>query len=233
MEQNTKVIVIGATQGTGKLIVERLLGIGFDVSVLARDQAKAERTFANHNITIIEGDITDRSSLPTNLNQYNAIILTAGVTKRPAGETLVRATEYEGTTNVLDIAKQSGFQGRFLYMTTIGTDKRTWLGMTLNLIKGKTLVWRKEAEVAIRSSGLRYTIIRAGILNDKPPGTHQLMISVNPMPLTLQYQISRSDVADIFVEALKKEGTINQAFNVVWASKGNRQPIDSLLQEIV
>lgn len=210
------VLIIGATQGTGALIAHQLIDQERDVTVIARNRAKAEAVFAGKPVQIIQADLARPDTLPGDLQRFSAIILTAGVTKRPASEALVRSTEYEGTRHLLEAAKAAGFGGRLLYMNSIGTTKSSWLGVMLNLIKGKTLVWRKEAEQLICGSGITYTIIRAGMLNDQPAGGHDLLITSEDLPLTLRYQISRADVANLFVRFLDDQESCNKTISAIW-----------------
>jgi len=80
----------------------------------------------------------------------------------------IRETEYGGVVNTLAAAQRVGFGGRFLYITASSVTSRSWATVLLNLYKGNTLVWRERAEHEIRGSGLEYTIIRAGILLNRP-----------------------------------------------------------------
>src|SRR5881628_3249564 len=155
MDVDTRVLVIGATQGTGNQIANLLLRIGYQVRALARNEAKAK---LNSAVEIVRGDITKLNTLPGAMKDTDSIIFTAGVTQRPASERLIVATEYEGVKNTLAAAKDVGFNGRFLYMTSIGVTKSSLAATLLNLVKGNTLKWRKLAEDAIRKSGLEYTI---------------------------------------------------------------------------
>ncbi len=216
MTTSPSTLVIGATQGTGYEIVQRLLAAGHAVRVLARYPEKARQLFAGKPVEIITADITQPATLERRLFEVEHIIFTAGVTQRPANETLVKTTEYEGVVNVLQAAQQAGFTGRFLYMTTVGIDESSVLGLFLNLLKRNMLYWRKQAEAAIRASNLSYTIIRAGILNDKAGGERAIEISQRSYPLALDYAISRKDVATVFVQALDDAYTERTSFNVVW-----------------
>ena len=96
------------------------------------------------------------------------------------------ATEFEGTRNVLAAARATGFGGRLLYMNASGVTSQSLSARFLNLWKGNTLRWRCRAEAAIRSSGLDYTIIRAGVLLNRPPGTRALLVTQRPLPLSLR-----------------------------------------------
>ncbi len=162
------------------------------------------------------GDVRRPETLPAAVDEMDEIVLTAAVTRRIAGQRAVRATVYEGTLNTLAAARATGFTGRFLYMSALGTRRGSWLGFLLSRIKGNTLHWRRLAEEAIRESGLDYTIIHAGILTNAPAGRRAIEISQNDHPLLPRHRISRGDVAEVFVQALRHPRTRNTTFDAVW-----------------
>lgn len=215
MAAGERVLVIGATQGTGYHVVQRLLRDGYAVRVLARNEAKARDRFGDR-VEIVAGDITRAESLPHAVRGIDHLILTAGVTKRPAAQSLVKATEYDGTRNVLAAARQAGLTGRFMYMGAIGTTRGSPGSFALNLIKGNTLRWRRRAEAEIRASGLDYTIVHAGVLRDAPPGRHPVRIGQERYRLWPWHRIGREDVAEVFVQALPRSETRNTTFDAVW-----------------
>ena len=219
MDMNQRVLVIGATQGTGYQIVNLLLRDGYQVRALARNEAKAKAKLSSA-VEIVVGDITKLNTLPSAMKDADHIIFTAGVTQRPASERLIIATEYEGVKNALAAAKDAGFNGRFLYMTSIGVTKSSLAAILLNLVKRNTLKWRKLAEDEIRRSGFDYTIIRAGFLTNSPGGRRAIEVGQSEYPLAFKYRISRADAAEVFVQALRHPSTRRTTFEVVWAKKG-------------
>src|SRR5712692_8486044 len=227
MDENQRVLVIGATQGTGYLIVNLLLRDGYQVRALARNEAKAKERLSS-TVEIVVGDITKPNTLQSAMKDVDHLIFTAGVTQRPAGERLIIATEYEGVKNTLAAARDAQFTGRFLYMTSIGVTKPSLGAMLLNLVKGNTLKWRKLAEEEIRRSGFDHTIIRAGFLTNSPGGRRAIEVSQREYPLAFKYRISRADVAAVFVQALRHPSTRRTTFELVWARRGHRQEWDIL-----
>ena len=217
MSSRERVLVIGATQGTGLHIVQRLLRDGYEVRVLARELARAQ-TVLGGEVEIVRGDVTRANTLVGAMSGVDHLILTAGVTHRPASERLVRATVYDGTLHTLEAARNAGLPGRFLYMSALGTTRGSWLSFLLNRIKGNALKWRRLAAEKIRGSGLPYTIIRAGILTNAPAGQKAIEISQNEYPMLPGYRISRADVAEVFVQALKHPETCNSSFDAVWGA---------------
>src|SRR6266571_2757299 len=232
MDINPRVLVIGATQGTGYQIATRLLQEGYRVRALARNEAKAKRALSSA-VEIVVGDVTKASTLPDATKDVDHVIFTAGVTQRPADERLIIATEYDGVKNAIAAARNTGFNGRFLYMTCLGVTKSSLAAIFLNLIKRNTLKWRRLAEDEIRKSELDYTIVRAGFLTNSPGGRRAIKVSQRAYPLALKYRISRADVAETFVQALKHPQTRHTTFEVVWGRARERKDWNVLFGELI
>jgi len=232
MDINPRVLVIGATQGTGYQIATRLLQEGYRVRALARNEAKAKRALSSA-VEIVVGDVTKASTLPDATKDVDHVIFTAGVTQRPADERLIIATEYDGVKNAIAAARNTGFNGRFLYMTSLGVTKSSLAAIFLNRIKRNTLKWRRLAEDEIRKSELDYTIVRAGFLTNSPGGRRAIEVSQRGYALALKYRISRADVAETFVQALKHPQTRRTTFEVVWARGRDRKEWDVLFGELM
>ncbi len=60
----------------------------------------------------------------------------ARVTRRPAGERVIKAVEYDGVRAALAAAQGDGFRGQVLYMTALGVNRPSFMGWVLNRIKG-------------------------------------------------------------------------------------------------
>src|SRR5262249_2948706 len=117
-----------------------------------------------------------------------------------------------------------------LYMTASGVMTQSLATRCLNLWKGNTLVWRCRVEDVIRGSGMDYTIIRTGVLLNRPAGEHVIEVTQQPLPLSWRYRIARADVAEIFLAALEHPSTLRTTFDVAWGSRGYRQPLPGLLE---
>jgi uncharacterized protein YbjT (DUF2867 family) len=232
MDADKPIVVIGGTRGTGLLIAQRLQGQGVPVRVLARNPLTA-RARLGPMFAITPGDITRPETLPPALAGTSHVIFTAGCRSgRPATERRVRATEFGGVVNTLVAARQTGFGGRFLYMTSSSVTSRSLATTLLNLYKGNTLVWRERAEHEIRASGLEYTIIRAGVLLNRPGGRRALLVTQRPLPLSFRNTIARADVADVFVAALRHPRAVRATFDVVWSDGPPRNPLSVLLDRL-
>jgi len=149
-----------------------------------------------------------------------------------AREQLIVATEYQGVLNVLAAARQAGFRGRFLYMTAIGVITPSLSAALLNLFKGSTLRWRRRVEDDIRASGVDYTIIRAGVLLNRPSGKRAIEVSQRAHALALRHRIARADVAETFVQALNYPNTARTTFEVIRGKGPRREPWDLVFSRL-
>jgi uncharacterized protein YbjT (DUF2867 family) len=232
MGSDQLVLVIGGSRGTGLLIAQRLMREGIPVRVLARNPTEA-RARLGPSCEIVAGDLTKPDSLPHPIAGVTHIVFTAGRRSgRPTSEKNIRETEYLGVVNTLAAARQVGLSGRFLYMTSSGITSRFLFAWALNVYKGNTLLWRRRAEDAIRDSTLDYSIIRAGVLLNRPGGQHAIRITQESLPLSLRYRIAREDVAETFVAALNHPCASRATFDVVWGKGPRRQSLSALLDRI-
>jgi uncharacterized protein YbjT (DUF2867 family) len=219
MTSNGRILVVGGTRGTGLLIARLVATRGAAVRVVARDVTRA-RTVLGTDVQVVPGDITRRETLPHALEDVQTVIFTAGCRSgHPASRSTIKATEYEGVLNTLAAARDIGFAGRFLYMTSSGVFTRSLFATCLNLYKGDTLVWRRRAEEAIRESSVDYTIVRAGVLLNRPGGLRPILLTQQALPLSLRHRIARADVAEVFVAAVGEPRASRATFEVVWSGQ--------------
>ena len=229
---NDTILVIGGTRGVGQLVVQRLLGDGCRVRVLARNPKHAKEVLGPQ-VEIVPGDLTRPDSLRECVQGMGHIIFTAGVhSGRIARESLVKATDHDGVVETLRAARKAGFGGRLIYLNSIGVTRKSWAATLLNLLKRNTLVWRRRIEPTIRNSGIDYTIIRVGFLLDRPLGTRRVKVSQDELPLTPSNRIARADVAEAFLQALRNPKASRTTFDVVWDTARGETDWDALLGQL-
>ena len=222
------ILLIGATRSTGLLAARVLQQRKIPIRVLARNPAAARDT-VGEDVEIVLGDVTKQDTLLPAFEGVSHVVFTAGVRSgRFAREAVVKATEYDGVLNTIAAARVQGFRGRFVYMTSIGVTRQSMFGSALNIWKGNTLLWRRRAEDAIRSSGLDYTVVRVAFLLNWAGRRHEIHISQSESPLKLPECIARADVADALVEAIFHPNTARTTFEIRW-DKGPTRPNWSVL----
>ena len=232
MPEPKPVLIIGGTRGTGLLIVRLLRKRDQRVRVLVRDPKHAAGRF-DSSVEIVAGDLTKPETLSPAISGACHLIFTAGCQSGyPAREQRVKAVEYDGVIHTLNFARKVAFSGRFLYMTSSGVMTQNLATRCLNFWKGNTLVWRRRVEDEIRGSGVDYTVIRTGVLLNRPGGEHMIKVTQQSLPLAWSHRIARADVAAVFLAALDHPKASRTTFEVVWGPRGEQRPLQRMLENL-
>jgi uncharacterized protein YbjT (DUF2867 family) len=232
-----QVLVTGATGRTGALVVQKLQQqpAQFTVRGLARSQQKAKDLLGPTTDSYV-GDITQPDTLPPALNGCDAlVILTSAIPQMvappepgqrpefvyPQGGT-PEHVDYQGQRNQIDAAKAAGVKHVVLVGSMGGTNEQHPLNRMAN---GNILIWKRKAEAYLIDSGLDYTIIRAGGLQDQPGGQRELLVGKDDALLSnppdgIPTSIPRADVAEVVVQALLVPAARNKAFDVISKPEG-------------
>ncbi len=219
-----QVLVTGATGRTGSLVLQKCRQLaGYRGRGLARSRSKVEALFPSV-ADFYFGDVTDLSTLhPAMLGCRALVIVTSSVPKRkstsgdqpefefePGGSP--EAVDYYGHCHQIDAAQAAGIE----HVVLVGSMGGTQANHPLNRL-GQVLIWKRRAEQYLIESGLIYTIIRAGGLQDQPGGRRELVVGKNDTLLNagMSPTIPRADVAELAVQALQHPEACNKAFDVI------------------
>jgi putative NADH-flavin reductase len=195
-----KVLVIGASRGIGLETVKAALRAGHSVRALARSAASIPVQDAGLNK--VSGNALDRDTIRNALQDIDVVIQTLGVNYSPRyifeGTTLFS----ESTRILVDAMKAAGVK-RLITVTGLGAgDSRGHGGLLYDaflfpLLLKRVYDDRDVQEWIVRSSGLDWTIVRPGLLKDRPAtGSYRVLTA----PWDWQFgAISRADVADFLV----------------------------------
>jgi len=191
-----KLIIFGATGGTGRQCVDQALAQGHQVTAFVRQSAAL--TVQHPDLTIIQGDITDQDAVQRAIPGHDVVISALGTRGGPA-------VLPEGTRNVLEAMASHGVR-RSLWVSSFGAgdslQQMGWLSQTL-IVKGllRQAIQEKNAqEQIILASGGDWIIARPGGLTDGPlTGTYRV---TGPGDKVGRPSISRADVADFMLKNL-------------------------------
>lgn len=200
-----KVFVAGATGETGRRIVKELVDRNIPVRALVRDLEKA-RAILPDAAELVVGDVLNPDSLNTAIADSTAILCATGASPSfdPTGPYKV---DYEGTKNLVDAGKAKGIE-HFVLVTSLCTSQ---LFHPLNLF-WLILVWKKQAEEYLEKSGLTYTIVRpGGLQNDENP----YPVVMSAVDTLFDGRIPRTKVAQVCVEALFQPSARNKIVEVI------------------
>jgi NADH dehydrogenase len=156
------ILVTGGTGFIGPKIVHKLRADGREVRCLVRDRGKA-RQLENWGCELVEGDVTDRSSLVRAVAGCDTVIhLVAIIAGRPRD--FERVMEH-ATRDLVDVSRAAGVR-RFVLMSALGVTEAT-----RDLVPYYHAKW--EMELAVRESGLEHVIFRPSFVFGSDGGVLQ------------------------------------------------------------
>jgi putative NADH-flavin reductase len=197
-----KVLIIGATGGTGRQLVEQALTAGHDVTAFVRDLEKIR--VRHEPLRVVQGDILDFNSLDLAVAGQEAVLSSLG-TKSVFKPVKVFS---EGTSNLLRAMTKHGVH-RLICITGIGAgDSRGHGGffydkIILPIFLKRIYRDKDKQEELIRKSDRDWTIVRPGFLTNGPPkGNYRVLTDLTGGTVG---RISRADVAAFMVAQLNSD----------------------------
>src|SRR6476661_7187711 len=194
------VLIIGASRGIGLETVRAALRAGHRVRALARSAPGI--AIEDANLTKVSGNALDPDTIRNALPDIDVVIQTLGVDFSP--RLIFEGTRlFSDSTRVLVDAMKTAGVKRLIAVTGLGAgDSRGRGGLLYDAIVFPLLLKRvyddKDVqEWIVRSSGLDWTIVRPGLLKDRPAtGSYRVLAA----PRDWRFgAISRADVADFLV----------------------------------
>jgi uncharacterized protein YbjT (DUF2867 family) len=137
------------------------------------------------------------------LGGADAIVFTAGAGPG-SGPERKRTVDLGGALKCIEAAQELGVD-RFLMVSAMGTRDVEHSGPMRPYLEAKA-----EADAALETSGLSWTIVRPGRLTDAP-GTG----TVDLAPVLPRGEIPRDDVALVLYHCLSAENTVRAQFDLV------------------
>lgn len=201
-----RVGVLGASGGTGRLVVERLEAAGNLVRALVRDPAKS--TLQDQpNVELVVGDVLD-VDLMQFVSGCNAIISCLGSPIRN-----VDSVASAGTRRLVNAMQATGVD-RVVFVSADGAGgSRQELPVPLRIGAWYTrryLADKELAERALRESSLSWTIVRPSRLTDGPESGR----TATSREDGVKSEVSREDLATILVQALDRPETIGRCIGL-------------------
>jgi uncharacterized protein YbjT (DUF2867 family) len=170
--EDMRVLILGATGGTGREAMQALLDSGHQVTALVR----SELQLSSDRLTVLRGDATNPQDVEVAVRGQDAVVVTLGIRENPlrvrfrgasATSSQVRS---EGTRHVVAAMKKHGVK-RLIVQTSYG------VGPSRDLL---TLKWRlifslllkpqiadtEVQEQVVRESGLDWVLVQPVGLTD-------------------------------------------------------------------
>ncbi|KAG1339240.1 putative Sanguinarine reductase [Cocos nucifera] len=212
------VLVTGAGGRTGQIVYKKLKER--TDQFIARGLVRTEDSKNKIGVAddVFVGDIRDAESIVPAVQGIDAlIILTSAVPKMKPGfdpskgerpefyfedGSYPEQVDWIGQKNQIDAAQAVGVKQIVLVGSMGGTDVNNPLN---NIGNGNILVWKRKAEQYLAESGIPYTIIRAGGLQDKDGGLRELLVGKDDELLKTETRtIARADVAEVCIQFMQR-----------------------------
>ena len=205
------VLLIGASRGIGLETVKAALRAGHKVRALARSAASIP--IEDASLRKISGDALDSGTIRNAVEGVDAVIQTLGV-DISLQAIFERTTLFSRSTRILVDAMKAAGVKRLIAVTGLGAgDSRGHGGLLYDAVVFPLFLKRvyddKDVqEWVIRSSGLDWSIVRPGILNNGPATNRYRILT---MPEEWRFGIiSRADVADFLVRQVEDRALIGK-----------------------
>jgi uncharacterized protein YbjT (DUF2867 family) len=206
-----KVLVLGGTGGTGRLIVRDAMAKGHSVVALVRAKTRSDLSGAE----LIEGDVRDEATLVRALVGCDAVVsaLGTGVGFRDVDLLTV-------ATRALVAAMTRTGVHRLICISALGVgDSRGHGGFVFDqlfqpLLLGPAYKDKDRQEAAIRASSLDWVVVRPAMLTNDPP-RGRVRVSADLAGIK-GGKISRADVAQFVVEQLTNDTWLRRIPVILW-----------------
>jgi putative NADH-flavin reductase len=211
VEWAMKLLVFGATGGTGREIVAQALEQGHAVTAFVRNPAAI--TTKHERLRLAQGDVLDYPSVEAAVQGQDAVLSALGVRKLRKNTILS-----DGTKKIIRAMDQHGVK-RFVCDSSLGVgDSKGQLGWVFNVFLIPLLlrnVFRdKEVqEQYVKQSNLDWIIVRPGAFIDGPrTGVYRSGFSSTDR--TIRGKISRTDVADFMLKQLSDDTYLRKTLGI-------------------
>lgn len=192
------VLVAGANGTTGKQIVKLLQSSQyFNPIAMVRKEDQQEQ-FKNDGVDTVLADLTE--NLTHAVNNVDKVVFAAG-----SGGKNVVEVDQEGAKRLMAVSKMANVN-RFVMLSSMGADNPEEAEDLMDYLKAK-----QNADEHLRDSGLKYTIVRPGTLNNSD-GKGKIELKEK---LSKDGEISRADVAQTLVRALHDDAPYNVTFEIL------------------
>jgi uncharacterized protein YbjT (DUF2867 family) len=208
-----KILVLGATGGTGRSIVNQALARGYDVTVLARSAEKAGNL---EGAELVVGDARDEATLRRALKGREAVVSALGTPASPFREVTLLSTATRALVNAMKLERVS----RLVCITGIGAGDSLGHGgflfdnLIYPLVLSKVYADKNRQESIVRGSGLDWVLVRPSVLNDKP--MHDDVRALTDLSDFHGGTISRGDVARFVLDQVRDDTWVHRAPLITW-----------------
>ncbi|VAX00604.1 Flavin reductase [hydrothermal vent metagenome] len=215
-----KLIIFGATGGTGRELVSQALAQGHNVTAFVRNLEKLQQT--HELLQVIKGDVLDRTAVERAISGHDAVLCALGA---PAmNKRKIRST---GTEIIITAMQKTGVK-RLICQSGYGCGE-TYALLPFNykyiifpLFLRHVFIDHELQERAIKQSQLDWTITRpAALSNDRYTGEYWHGLAPTDTAITIK--ISRADAADFMLKQLSDNYYLGKTPGLSYRAKNSER----------
>jgi uncharacterized protein YbjT (DUF2867 family) len=211
-----RVLVIGSSRGTGRLVVDQLIADGHEVRAMVRDAGQQQDLEVAGAQTVV-GDL--EGELAPAFDGVEAVMFCAGSGSKTGPDATLRV-DLHGAVRSIDLALDVDAR-RYVMLSSIGADDPLRGGGA----PAHYLAAKHAADRILLASGLDATVVRpGGLTHDEGTGAVRLGVP----RLGERGRIPRADVAALMVGCLDLPNTYGAVFEAI----SGDTPVERALQAL-
>jgi len=203
-----KLVVFGASGGTGREFVKQALERGYEVTAFVRNPQKLE--FAHERLRLVVGDAMNREQASAAIAGQDAVVSCLG---NPGMGKSTAMNDMTG--HIIDGMEEHGVK-RILYVASAGIENELTglIGKLAGWALRHVLADHRRAVERIKGAGMNWTIARPLQLTNGPlTGSYRQTAQGVPAGGS---RISRADAAHYLVNALESPDSSNRSIGLAY-----------------
>jgi putative NADH-flavin reductase len=210
---NPKILILGATGPTGRLITNQALERGYVVTAMVRSPEKAADL---KGARVILGDARDEKILREAVTGQDAVVSALGTPASPFREVTLLSKATRALVKVMKAEQVS----RLVTITGIGAgDSKGHGGFVFDnvifpLLLRHVYADKNRQEAIIRESGLNWTLVRPSNLNNKLD--RKPVRALEDLSNVHGGTISRADVASFVLDQVQEGSWVHRSPLITW-----------------
>lgn len=207
-----RILVLGATGRTGRLVVEQALGHGHEVVALVRDASRL--AISDPHLTVMVGEVLSAADVASAVEGCDAVISALG-----AGSVRPVHVYSDGVANAIRAMSARGIR-RLVVVTaqSVGArpEEMSLKARAMHALPSSRQVYedmeRMEGDVML--SDLDWTIVRPAALTDGEQTGHYRVVEGGVVPQGKR--ISRADLAALLLKCAESDRYLRRAVSVAY-----------------
>lgn len=207
-----KLLVVGASQGTGALCVKLALERGHDVTAFSRNPQKLG--IEHPRLRFLPGDFLSKSDINAAVSGHDGVIVTASLSSPKEFKAKPNFFS-DGTRLVIEGMEQHGVK-RLVVLSALGAGESAkvfpfFVRIIVGFLFKAAMEDHARQETVVRASPLEWVIARPGQLKDVAGSGHYV---AKPEFEPVANWISRADLARFLVDAADSDQFVRRAMHV-------------------